>query len=212
MSNPGATLVFFAVKEEAKFFKPSAGSPSRVLVTGMGKVNARASLLAALEKFEPQQIITAGFAGGLNPALKSGQIVFSAPDGSALEQSLLSAGARPAAFHCSDRVATNRQDKQRLRESTGADAVEMESGVIRSLCQERRIPCAIVRVILDTAEEDLPLDFNLFLRPDQTLDLKKVVFALLKAPRRIPGLLRLQRQSRHAAAHLGQILTTITAD
>ena len=90
-----------------------------------------------------------------------------------------------------------------------ADAVEMESEVIQGICHERGIPCATVRVISDAAHEDLPLDFNQLAKPDLRLDYGKLLWAVAKAPGKIPALLRLQRNSTQAAQRLAEALVRL---
>ena len=53
-----------------------------------------------------------------------------------------------------------------------------------------------MRVILDTANEDLPLDFNQLMTADQKMSYGKLALALVKSPGKVGALLRLQKQSR----------------
>jgi hypothetical protein len=157
----------------------------------------------------PSLVLSCGFAGALNPDLSLGTVLFSCDDAPDLQARLLAAGARPARFHCSNRVASTAAEKRALWESTHADAVEMESQIISHICREQQIPCATVRVILDTASEDLPLDFNFLMTADQQMDCRKLAFSLAKSPSKIAALLRLQKQSKEAASKLASVLLKI---
>lgn len=211
MTNSVATLVCFAVKEEAGDFRRRAGfrPDIRILVTGMGERNARAALEQALAQQRPARVVTAGFAGGLDPHLERGTVVFFSEESTGLEPGLRGAGARPARFICTNKVVTTAAQKRRLFAETSAQAVEMESGPIQALCRARGIPAATIRVILDTANEDLVIDFNEVMTPNQQLDSARLVLALVKAPWKIAALLRLQRQSADAARRLGAVLEKV---
>ncbi len=180
-----------------------------MLLTGMGRQNAETALKGALTTGRPELVITAGFAGALAPELASGTIVFGADGPNELQDRLRAAGALPVRFHCAERVVVTSEEKRALRAASGADAVEMESGYIEQLCQHQGVPSATVRIILDTAEEDLVLDFNQVMTPDRRIHAGKLALAVLKCPWRIPALLALQRQSARAARHLGQTLARV---
>lgn len=151
-------LVCFAVKEEAAFFRPWASTRPdiQLLVTGMGRKNAVEAFLKALSSGRPRWVLTCGFAGGLDPALKCGDVVYETDDAAGLQESLARSGVRAGRYHCVDSVAVTAASKLELRRQTGADSVEMESGAIRALALEKGIPSATLRVILDAAGEDLP--------------------------------------------------------
>jgi len=256
-------LICFALKEEAApFRKMAADKPDvAIIVTGVGRKNAEKSLREYLanhsggasvpaSRFQassagqarlastlapPDYVLTCGFAGGLNPDLKLGDVVFetanaplapsllasakpgsppsgervSARTGEGLFSKLSAAGAKPAKFFCADRIATTVAEKKQLRAETGADAVEMESETIHAVCREHGIPCVTVRVILDVANEDLPLDFNALAKPDMNLDYGKLAWAIAKSPGKIGALLKLQKRTRFAAERLADILGKI---
>ena len=215
-------LFCFAVEQEAKFFVQPARErlvagfgrddaalrfrAMEKLFTGIGRENAERQLHARLREESYQLVLSCGFAGGLNPYLTTGTVVFSADEDAGLTDALLAAGACPVRFHCSTRVAITVEEKRELWHSTGADAVEMESSIIRAICRAHGIPSATIRVISDAADENLPLDFNALLTADQQLNYPRLVLALLTSPSRIPALLRLQRQTQLAARRLAEVL------
>jgi adenosylhomocysteine nucleosidase len=243
------TLVCFALKEEAAPFRKMAAGKSgiSILITGIGRQNAEKSVREYLADHSggasvpvphcgisslapPELVLTCGFAGGLNPDLKPGDVVFetsfarssrgdeaqikignqSEPPYVGCNEKLVAAGAKPAKFFCADRIATTVAEKNILRAETGADAVEMESAAIHAVCRERGIPCATVRVISDAASEDLPLDFNALVKPDKSLDHGKLAWAIARSPGKISALLKLQKQTRFAAERLAEILSKIS--
>ncbi len=208
---PGITLVCFGVKAEAAAFKrlASARPHVRMLVTGMGRDNAARRVRPVLARERPKLVLSCGFAGGLNPDLATGTVVYAADTETGLDPVLLAAGARPGRFHCATQTACTAASKRAAWAATGADAVEMESQVVRALCHEQKIPSATVRVVLDTASEDLPLDFNLLMTPDQRLDAVKLMLALMKSPAKIGALIRLRGQCRSAARKLAEVLARV---
>ena len=171
----------------------------------MGRRNTESALAATLTSLKPATVLTCGFAGGLSPALRLNTIVSETSD-AWLAQRLLALDATPVRFHCSERMAVTPEEKAALHRQTGADAVEMESRWIHEICRQRGWPCATVRVISDTAQETMPLDFNQLTTPDLRMDFRKLALALLKAPNKIPALLRLQRQTQTAAETLALFL------
>jgi adenosylhomocysteine nucleosidase len=213
-----SVLTCFALKEEAApFRKISGGKPGvAILIVGIGRRSAEKSLREFLGANAPGLVLTCGFAGGLSPDLQLGDMLFepaelpatsAVPD---LPARLAAGGMKPARFFCADRIATTAAEKKKLRAETGADAVEMESAAIHAVCRERGIACLTVRVISDTADEDLPLDFNALAKPDQSLDFGKLAWAVARSPGKIGALLELQRKTSLAARRLAEALAKIT--
>jgi len=210
-----STLVCFALKEEAApFHKIAAHRPGIfTVIVGIGRLNAEKSVRSFLAASSPELVLTCGFAGGLNPDQKLGDVVFEpagpATNNQKLTEALLNAGAKPVKIFCADRIATTVAEKKKLRDETGADAVEMESAAIHAVCAGQGIPCATVRVISDTAGEDLPLDFNALSKPDKNLDFGKLFLAIARSPGKIGALMELQRKTKFAAEQLAEVLSKL---
>ncbi|MBN2507155.1 MAG: hypothetical protein JXQ71_10705 [Verrucomicrobia bacterium] len=201
-------LVCFALNGEAHpFRRRMAGRGDvRVLVTGMGAANAERELRRVLAPALPAVVFTCGLAGGLDPDLAAGDVLYEADAEGPCTAALRGAGARAARFHSARRVVVRASEKQALRAATGADAVEMESGVIRRVCREAGVTGVTVRAISDTAREDLPLDFNRVMTAGDRLDYVRLAAEVAAAPWRLGGLLALRRRSRRAARVLAEVL------
>ncbi len=207
MINPASALICFAVREEIG--KSVLNSGAEVLVTGMGRKNAEERIERRLSANPPALVLTCGFAGGLNPSLPGRTVVFSVDEKTGLALDLSALGAVPVRFHCAGRVAITAAEKQQLWQLTGADAVEMESEVIREICRRHQIPSATIRVISDSAQEDLPLDFNALMTSGHQINFAKLAWQLAKSPAKIPRLLELQKRTAQARDNLGDVLVKL---
>ena len=225
MKSPQDWMLVFALPDEARPFlvrwekavgqRPVRADPpglpramarwecggTEVWTCGMGPRNAAKWAALALEGKHPGRLVTAGFAGALDPSLKVGDVLFDGDPGYPMVP-----GTRLARFHCSETIAVTRDQKAALRERTGADAVEMESGWIRRECLARGIRSAPIRVVSDVAGEDLPLDFGALSTSDERLDFGKLAWRIVRSPRLIPGLVRLGKNSACAAGKLAEVL------
>ena len=90
-------------------------------------------------------------------------------------------------------------DKRRLAHGTGAIGLDMESAALAVEAEKAQVPFVVVRAVSDLVDEDLPLDFNHFLRPTAWL---RGIATLLAAPSKFVELARLRRQSMVAAKSL----------
>jgi hypothetical protein len=103
-------------------------------------------------------------------------------------------------------VAVTMKEKEILARRSGAEAVEMESGVIRAICWKSGIPSATVRVISDAHDENLPLDFNRLMTKDYRMNWGKLGLQLMRNPLAIPKLVQFQNRLSRSAEALAAVL------
>lgn len=172
----------------------------RLLATGIGPERA-ASALSGIAGMPPGGlVVSAGFAGGLNPRLRAGDLVAAqltpCPDAEqALRRAATRLGIIPrfGEIAHSPRVLREATEKRALGERTGALAVDMESAAIASWARERALPALALRVVLDDADFSMPPDL-----PGQD-SLGAAALYAATHPAQWPRLWRLWLRQRRAA-------------
>lgn len=153
-------------------------------------------------KPDADRVVSIGFCGALDPALRIGDIVVSGEVPKGLQASFVQGDVVSV-----DRVAFTVQEKSDLRAATGATVVEMESAAVAQKAREWDVPFGCVRVVSDVAGDDLPLDFNRYRDADGRFERTRIALAALGRPFTVlPRLVRLDRDCRRAAERLGEFL------
>lgn len=97
------------------------------------------------------------------------------------------------------RVLCRAAEKRQIAASTGAIGLDMESAAVCAAAIERQVPVVIARTASDLVDEDLPLDFNLFLGPSGWA---RGAWTCATHPASLIGLNRLRRQAATGADRL----------
>jgi adenosylhomocysteine nucleosidase len=150
-------------------------------------------------------LVSFGFAGGLDPALRPGSLVI--PTSILCEGRLYAADPALAdrfgglTGHClmaGTATATDATAKRELHASTRAHAIDLESGSVARVALAHDLPFVVVRAISDAADRDLPPAALLALDPEGRIDLMRVLASLVRQPKQLPALLRLASDAARA--------------
>ncbi|MGD0144428.1 MAG: hypothetical protein ABSC92_14835 [Rhizomicrobium sp.] len=88
--------------------------------------------------------------------------------------------------------------KAALQRATGANAVDMESGIAAEVAASRNLPFAALRIISDSAVDALPHAALVAMKPGSGIDFGAVTVSLLTRPFQIPALIRTARGADRA--------------
>ncbi len=125
---------------------------------GIGAEAARRAAEAMIELYSPGVIYSAGFAGALDEKLQVGDVllprrVVNAGDGSSVEMEI---GDGVDGVLVSFAAVAGKAQKEKLRKSFSAHAVDMEAAAVARAAQARGVRFATVKVISDEFDFDFP--------------------------------------------------------
>lgn len=195
-------LVTFALPDESRAFARRlegagdlpyegviAGRPVTFTHTGMGAAWAGEVVRQCLLETEYTCVLSSGFAGALDPALKTGDLVASTTHSDPALLATLPAGVKPVRFASSPTALDTPAQKAAFAAATGAAVVDMESDAIAAACRNASVPLVVLRVISDAADESLPLPAQVTYHLErQRIRHAAIVWHLLTHPRTIPAL------------------------
>ncbi|GAB4155781.1 MAG: purine phosphorylase [Sphingomonadales bacterium] len=161
-------------------------------------------------------LLSFGLGGGLDPALRPGEVVIAARV-STLEQPSLATdpnwtqalaqalAQQPQAIITSPRAIVRATEKAALYQSHGAVLVDMESYGVAAAAQARGLPFASVRAVADPAVRGIPSAAMAGMAADGSTKPGAVLAALVRNPGDLPGLLQVARDSSRARRALSRV-------
>jgi len=185
-------LIVTGLAQEARI----AAGPGMTVICSSSDPQQLRALLTVFDPATIRGVISFGVAGGLDPTLKSGDVVVAtevlAGDdrwlaGFSFGEDLIASvglGRRVVRglLAGAEEVVSASHVKAALHSETGAAAVDMESHIAADYAARARLPFAALRVISDPASRALPALAASVIKPNGDIDLRKVMHGIVRNP------------------------------
>ncbi len=172
--------------------------PVEILMTSMGKKAVSDVCSQALDPTQHGGVLVIGYCGGLSLTLKIGDSVIAShvlendaqariPLDAALCEKLGRAHvAEGLSYRCvsmttQERVIESPTEKHNLLKATSAEAVDMESYCIVAQAKEKGVPAAVIKIVVDDSETELP-NFNEYFEKKGKMDHLGVASVFVSQP------------------------------
>jgi nucleoside phosphorylase len=197
------------VEHEGRSFTFYESSYAVVVCGGIGAEGARRGAEAAIVKYSPGVLISAGIAGALVPELHVGETIFpalviDAQDSSRHETAIKNAPVANTplgrAMLVSSPLIASSSQKQKLAKSYGAQAVDMESAAVARAAMTHNLRFIAVKSISDEHDFEMP-EMTQFIRDDKFQEKRFALHVLLRPWLWLP-VLRLARNTKLASENL----------
>jgi hopanoid-associated phosphorylase len=202
----------------------SLGESAAIWLCGMGEKAAR-DAAEGLRKSGADALMSFGFAGALDSSLRPGHLIL--PEfvhaGHSLQVDL---SWRDSLRRClpdhlnvtggvlaaSRKMVTSAIAKRELAGTTGACAVDMESGAVAEAAAHAGLPFLAIRAISDPVDFSPPQVLLDAVRPDGSTDLTRLLPLLMRRSLAVGTLIRLAMGSRAACATLSAVVRYANAE
>lgn len=185
-----------------------------VLHTGVGEKVCRPRLGKFLQDRQFNCLISAGFAGALNDQLQVGDLLI-AENFSTVQLNDARSALSNLPIHLGHLLTVSSmidsiEERQKIAETTGVAAIDMETEFIARACAEYAIPLLSLRAISDTPGKSFPAPANiLFDMERQRTHVGKLALFFLAHPNRIPRLIAFARRIARARKTLANALVEV---
>jgi adenosylhomocysteine nucleosidase len=204
-----------------------AGEEVALAATGDGPASAASGLEALAGALRPRRLLALGVAGGLTPGLAGGTLVAAGrvlagdggagdspprqPDAAWLARALRGGAVAGVALSTARILGDPRAKQAALRGLPATEGahpiatVDLESAAYARVAAAFSIPYLVVRAVLDTAEETLPLDFEACRGSGGGVGGARVVVRALARPAVFVALWRLRSRVEEASMRLAAL-------
>jgi adenosylhomocysteine nucleosidase len=179
----------------------------KVLTSGVGKDRMN-SILSSREWIGLHNWISIGFAGGLDNSYKIGDVL-SGNQVCLIDQDVYRSDSlidvdNGGKLFCSEKIIETSSEKRELFQKTNAVAVDMESIAVCTHAISRNEPFGWIRVISDSATENINLDIVENTIENGYPSTQKAIQFLLLNPWKIVSLIQLGQRSQLSSKRLSE--------